>query len=176
MNQKVVPVILAVADLVLAEGDIADDTIKKAVRELCCFKALNSDLILLIQLFCDPARDRIQLHAVHSQAAHALRDKSHEVADSATRLQHIAGGQAHVPKCLIHGLDDRWRSVKGVQRRGSGLPVFLRRQRRLDLRKLASPFPTLRVKGFGNAAPTYKVGQHFLFLRRCQSALVFQCF
>ena len=43
MDQEVVLVVLLVREFEVAEGDISDSDIKKAVRELRLLEALNSD-------------------------------------------------------------------------------------------------------------------------------------
>ena len=55
MDQEVIAVISAVIYLVLAKRHIANHAVKKTVRELRFFEALNSNLIFLVQLSCDPA-------------------------------------------------------------------------------------------------------------------------
>ena len=48
VDQEVVPVVPCIRHLVLAEGDVPDHGIKKAVREGGRLKSLNSDVIFLI--------------------------------------------------------------------------------------------------------------------------------
>lgn len=55
MNEEIVSVIPLVDHLEGAEGHISDSGVKKAVREVCFFKPLDSDGRLLIKLLGDAA-------------------------------------------------------------------------------------------------------------------------
>ena len=51
------PVISAVADLIRPKWNIAYHTVEKAVRITGFLKSLYGNLIFLVKLFCDPARN-----------------------------------------------------------------------------------------------------------------------
>ena len=50
MDEKVVAVIPLIRHFVIAERHVAYHTVKEAVRELHCFKALHGNFVLLIKL------------------------------------------------------------------------------------------------------------------------------
>ena len=156
MDQEIIPVIFPVIHFILSEWYIADHTVKKAVRKLRRFKTLYSNLILLVELPGNPAGYGIQLHAVHAQIFHAVRNKSHEISHAAARLQHITGRKPHISKSFIHGLDYGRRRIESIQRACPGFPVFLRCQCSFYLRILAGPFPIICIKCLRNAAPSYE--------------------
>ena len=84
------PVISAVTDLICPKWNIAYHTVEKAVRITVFLKSLYGNLIFLVKLFCNPARNRVKLHTVHISFAHTLRDQSHKVADTTRWLQDIS--------------------------------------------------------------------------------------
>ena len=55
MDEKIVAVIPLVRYFVIAERYVTHNTVKEAVRELHCFKALHRNAVVLIQLLGDPA-------------------------------------------------------------------------------------------------------------------------
>ena len=115
-------VIAFIRHLEVAEGDITDGHIKKAVREVCFLKPLDSNGRFLIELLGDAPADGIQFDAVDLGIHQAIRAHADEVADAAGRLQHIAGLEPHVLQGLIHGPDHHGRGVESSQ---SGLPCCL---------------------------------------------------
>ena len=176
MDQEIVAVISLIQHLVIAKGYIANRTVKETVRELHCLKALDGNLVFLVQLPGNPAGNAVQLHAIHFQPIHTLRHQPHKVADPTGRFQHITGTQPHLFQCGIHRLDHRGRGIKSVEGGASGLTVFFRGQRRFYLGILLRPTGVVRVKCLGDAAPTDKPGQHFLFLHCGKPTLCFQRF
>ena len=176
VDQEIVAVIPLVQHFVIAKGDIANRTVKETVRKLHCLKALDGDLIFLVELPGNPAGNAVQLHTVHFQPFHTLWHQPHKVADPAGRFQHIAGTQPHLFQCGIHRLNHGGRGIKGVEGRASGITVFFRVQRRFYLGILLRPTGVVRVKCLGDAAPADKAGQHFLFFRRGKPTLGLQCF
>ena len=55
VDEKIVAVIPLVRYFVIAERYVAHNTVKEAVRELHCFKALHRNLVFLVQLLCNAA-------------------------------------------------------------------------------------------------------------------------
>ena len=132
VDEEIVAVIPLVRHLVIAERHIAHNTVKKAIRELHRFKALHRNLVFLVQLLCNAARNAVQLHTVHPNLFHAVRHQTHKIADTTGRLQNIAFGQSHIIQCFIHCLDDRRRSVKCVQGTGTSFLVLVCREQRFQ--------------------------------------------
>ena len=132
VDEEIVAVIPLIRHLIIAERHIAHNTIKEAVRELHCFKALHRNLVFLVQLLCNAARNAVQLHAVHPNLLHAVRHQTHKIADTTGRLQNIAFGQSHIIQCFVHRLDDRRRSVKCVQGTGTSFLVLVCRKQRFQ--------------------------------------------
>ena len=131
VDEKIVAVISLIRHFVITEGYVAHNTVKEAVRELHRFKALHRNFVFLVQLLCNAARNAVQFHAVHPNLLHAVRHKTHEIADAAGRFQYVALGQAHVIQCFVHCLDDRRGSVKRVQRTGTGFLILICRKQGL---------------------------------------------
>ena len=131
VDEEIVAVIPLIRHFVIAEGYVTHNTVKEAVRELHCFKALHRNLVFLVQLLCNAARNAIQLHAVHPNLLHAVRHQTHEIADTTGRFQHIAFGQSHIAQGFIHCLDDRRRSVKRIQGTGTGFLILICREQGL---------------------------------------------
>ena len=92
VNQKIVAVIPFIRQCVIAERYIAHNAVEKAIRELHRFKALHGDLVFLVQLLCNTTRNAVNFHAVHPNLLHAVRHKTHKVADTAGRFQYVAFG------------------------------------------------------------------------------------
>ena len=108
------PVISAVTDLIRPKWNIAYHTVKKAVRITGFLKSLYGNLIFLVKLFCDPARNRVEFHTVHISFAHTLRDQSHKVTDTTGRLQNISLFQSHIFQCFIHTSDHGRGRIKSI--------------------------------------------------------------
>ena len=119
VDQEVVLVIALVRQLEIAEGDVADGHIKKAVRQLRSLEALDSDGGCLIELLCDSPGDSVQLYAEDAGVGHALRLHAHKMADAAGRLQQVPVLKAQVLQSLIHSANHDGRCIKGGQRRFS---------------------------------------------------------
>ena len=126
-------IIAFVRDLELPEGNIADCRIEEAVRKVGVFKTLHCNAGVLIKLLGDPAGNAVQLNTIELRACHRLRDKPHEVADAAGRLQHVAGSEVHILKCAVDRLDNDRRRIKRCQRGLSGRSVFISCQKFLQL-------------------------------------------
>ena len=169
------PVIPLIRHLIIAEWHIAHNAVKEAVRELHGFKALHRNLVFLVQLLCNAARNAVQLHAVHPNLLHAVRHKTHKVADTTGRFQYIAFGQSHIAQGFIHCLDDRRRSVKCIQRTGTGFLVFVCRKQRFQFSVFLRPFRIVFIERLRNAAPAHIPGKDFLFLRCGLPLLCIQC-
>ena len=134
VDQKVVLVIAFIRQLEIAEGDIADGHIKKAVRQLRSLEALDSNRGCLIELLCDAPGDSVQLHAEDTGVGHALRLHAHKVADAAGGLQQVPVLKAQILQRLIHGADHDRRSIEGGQRGLSCRGKLLVGQHRPQLR------------------------------------------
>ena len=130
VDEKIVAVIPLIRHLIIAERHIAHNTVKEAVREPHRFKALHRNLVFLVQLLCNAARNAVQLHTVHPNLFHAVRHQTHEVADTTGWFQHVAFGQSHIAQGFIHRLDDRRGSVKRIQGTGTGFLVLICREQR----------------------------------------------
>ena len=165
VDEKIVAIIPLVRYFVIAERYVAHNTVKKAVWELHRFKALHCNLVFLVQLLCNAARNAIQLHAVHPNLFHAVRHQTHEIADTAGRFQYIAFGQSHIAQGFIHCLDDRRRSVKRIQSTGTGFLVLICREQGLQFGILFRPFRIVFIERLRNTAPANIPGKDFLFLR-----------
>ena len=131
VDEEIVAIIPLVRYFVIAERYVTHNTVKEAVRELHCFKALHRNLVFLVQLLCNAARNAVQLHTVHPNLLHAVRHQTHEIADTTGRFQHIAFGQSHIAQGFIHCLDDRRRSVKRIQGTGAGFLILICREQGL---------------------------------------------
>lgn len=144
-------VILLIRNFELSEGDVADCHIKEAVGKACVFKSADRDVLLLIELPCDPARNAVKLNAIYLTTFHTLRQISDEIADAAGRLKDVTLCKAHVTESLIHGLNNHIRGIESGQRGLSCHRVFLRCQYRGKLKVFRSPCIIALVKRFGNA-------------------------
>ena len=157
-------VIPLVRHLIIAERHIAHNAVEETVRELHRFKALHRNLVFLVQLLCNVARNAVQLHTVHPNLLHAVRHKTHEIADAAGRFQHIAFGQAHIAQGFIHRLDDRRGSVKRIQGTGTGFLVLICREQGLQFGILFRPLRIAFIECLRNAAPAHIPGEYLLLL------------
>ena len=150
--------------LVIAERYVTHNTVKETVRELHRFKALHRNLVFLVQLLCNAARNAIQLHAVHPNLLHAVRHQTHEIADTTGRFQHIAFGQSHIAQGFIHCLDDRRGSVKCIQGTGTGFLILICREQGLQFGILFRPLRIAFIERLRNAAPAHIPGEYLLLL------------
>ena len=124
MDQEVMLVVLLVRDLELTERNIADGSVKEAVRQIRLFKALHRNGGLLIQLLGDAAGDAVQFHTVKLGLRHAVREHTKEVAHTAGGLQNIAPLEVHVLHGPVDGTDYHRRRVKSRQRGFPGGCIF----------------------------------------------------
>ena len=108
------PVIPTVTDLIRSKRNIAYHTVEKAIRITGFLKSLHGNLIFLVKLFCNPARNWVKLHTVHISFAHTLRDQSHKVTDSTRWFQDISLFQSHVFQCFIHTSDHGRGCIKSI--------------------------------------------------------------
>ena len=109
-----VAVISAVTDLICSKWYIPDHAVKKAVRVICFLKSLYGNLIFLVKLPCNPARNRVEFHTVHISFAHTLRDQSHKVTNTTGRFQNISLFQSHIFQCFIHTSDYYRGCIKSI--------------------------------------------------------------
>ena len=107
-------VISAVTDLIRPKWNITYHTVKKAVRITGFLKSLYCNLIFLVKLFCDPARNRVKFHTIHIGFVHTLRDQSHKVTDTTGRFQNISLFQSHIFQYFIHTSDHGRGRIKSV--------------------------------------------------------------
>ena len=175
VDEEIVAVIPLVRHLIIAEWYITHNTVKEAVRELHRFKALHRNLVFLVQLLCNAARNVVQLYTVHPNFLHAVRHKTHEIADTTGRFQYVALGQAHVIQCFVHCLDDRRRSVKRIQCTGTGFLVLVCREQGLQFGILFRPLRIAFIKRLRNAAPAHIPGKDLLLLCGSLPLLCIQC-
>ena len=96
VNEKVVLVVPLVRHFERPKWHVADGGVKKAVREVCFLKPLDSDRGFLIELAGDTPADSVQLYAVDFGVRQIFRAHTNEVANTAGRFQQIAGLEAHV--------------------------------------------------------------------------------
>ena len=160
MNGKVQPVIAFIRYMELSKGDIADGNIKKVIREGGFLIALHRDTAFLIKLSGDAAREIIQLHAVELAAAHAFRQHTEKIADTAGRLQNVALREAHLSQGGIDAADDHRRRKERRKRGFAGSGVF-------GVCKRFFQFSVTRiffVKEVRQSAPAHILCQHRLFL------------
>ena len=167
MDGEIQPVIAFVRCMKLTEGDIADGNIKKVIRESGFLIALHRNTAFLIKLAGDAPGEIIQLHAVELAAAHAFRQHTEEIADTAGWLQNVALREAHLPQGGIDAADDHRRRVERRERGFTGGGVFGIRQQFFQFSVTRIFF----VKEIGQSAPAHILCQHRLFLRCGGSAL-----
>ena len=55
VDEEIVAIIPLIRHFVIAERYVTHNTVKEAVRELHCFKALHRNLVFLVQLLCNAA-------------------------------------------------------------------------------------------------------------------------
>ena len=175
VDEEIVAVIPLIRYFVIAERYVAHNTVKKAVRELHRFKALHCNLVFLVQLLCNAARNAVQLHTVHPNLFHAVRHQPHEIAYTTGRFQHIAFGQSHIAQGFIHCLDDRRRSVKCIQGTGAGFLILICREQGLQFGILFRPFRVVYIERLRNAAPAHIPGEYLLLLCGSLPLLCIQC-
>ena len=166
MDGEIQPVIALVRHMELAEGDIANGNIKKVIREGSFLIALHRDTAFLIKLAGDASGEIVQLHAVELAAAHAFRQHTEKIADTAGWLQNVALREAHLPQGGIDAADDHRRRVERRKRRFAGGGVFGVRQQVFQL----SVTRIFLVKEARQTAPAHILRQHRLFL--CGGAAV----
>jgi len=106
-----------VLDGEVREGRIADREVEVGgQRRLVEIDA--SDDLARIKRFCDPGGDGIVLDA-HEQRVlrQCIRPQPHEEAAAASRLEHLAAGEAEGPGGVPHGADDVFGGVMRILRR-----------------------------------------------------------
>ena len=158
VDEKFLPVIATVYQLISAKGNISHRHIKETVRKLRLFKSADGNIRFRIKELCDPSGNAVKLHTIHVQPVHALRHQPQEISDPAGRLQNISFLQSHIFQCFIHGFDHHRRRVKGVQ---GGFPcrlIFLRIKFRIQFDKLVRPGFTPFLECFLQAAPSHIAG------------------
>ena len=175
MDKEIVAIIPLVRYFVIAERYVAHNTVEEAIRKLHGFKTLHRNLVFLVQLLCNAARNAVQLHTVHPNLLHAVRHQTHEIADTTGWFQHVAFGQSHIAQGFIHRLDDRRRSVKRIQGTGTGFLILIYREQGLQFGILFRPFRVVFIERLRNAAPAHIPGKDFLFLCGSLPLLCIQC-
>ena len=165
MNVEAQLVVGFVVHLVLAEWHVADGKVIE-VSPVGGLEARHGDVGLGVELFSNPAADRIQLHAVQTALGHALRQHPEEIAHAAGRFQNVAGTKAHLLHSFIDSADNGGAGVVSVEGGGPGRFVFLRGQQFLQLGILLGPGSFGWVESLRHAAPAHIAGQHFLLRRR----------
>ena len=125
MDKEVVFVVALIHELVIAKRHVAYRKVKKAVGQVCLFKAFYCNVVLLIKLLCDAPGKRVKLHAVHLAVRHTLRNKPEKIADATGRFQHISNAETHALHRRIDSLYDGWRGIMRVQRGSPRGSVFI---------------------------------------------------
>ena len=167
MDGEIQPVIPLIRHTKLAERHIADGNIEKVIREGGFLIALHCNTAFLVKLAGDAARQIVQLHAVELAAAHAFRQHTEKIADTAGWLQNVALREAHLPQGGIDAADNHRRCVERRQRRFAGGGVFGIRQQFFQF----SVTRIFLVKEVRQTAPAHILCQHRLFLR-CGAAVL----
>ena len=170
MNKEVVFIVLLIQYLELPKGYVANGYIKEAVRQVGFLKALNRNVVFLIELLGNAPGNAVQLHAVHFGVAHFLRKQTHKVANAAAGFQNVAGLEAQIGKNLIHGTNYNRRGVERCQGGFPGGGVFILGQQDFQLGVMGVGF----LEELGQAAPAYILGENVLFIRRGQTVFGFQ--
>ena len=160
MNGKVQPVIAFIRYMELAEGNIADGNIKKVIREGSFLIALHRDTAFLIKLAGDASGKIVQLHAIELAAAHAFRQHTEKIADTAGWFQNVALREAHLPQGGIDAADDHRRRKERRKRGFAGGGVFGIRQQVFQFTVPGVFF----IKKVGKTTPAHILCQHRLFL------------
>ena len=160
MDGEIQPVIAFVRHMELAEGNISDGNIKKVIREGGFLIALHHNTVFLIKLAGDAAGEVVQLHAIELTAAHAFRQHTEKIADTAGWLQNVALCEAHLSQCGVNTANHRRRRVKCRKRGFTGGSVFLIGQQVFQL----AVSRVLSVEEIGKTAPAHILCQHRLFL------------
>ena len=166
MDGEIQPVIAFVRYMELAEGNIANGNIEKVIREGSFLIALHRNTAFLIKLAGDATREIVQFHAVGLAAAHAFRQHTEKIADTAGWLQNVALREAHLPQGGIDAADDHRRRKERRKRGFTGGGVFGVRQQVFQL----SVTRIFLVKEVRQTAPAHILRQHRLFL--CGGAAV----
>ena len=170
MDTEIVPVISLIGNLELTERHITNGGVKEAVGQVCLFIALHGDIVLLIQLLSDSAGYAVKLHAVYPRFAHAVGNQSHEVADTAGRLQNVAVLEAHVFQRFIDHLDNDRRRIESCQGRFTGRFQLIIRQYSPKLVIVGMIF----IEEIRKTAPTDIVSENPLFIGLRQPMFVLQ--
>ena len=168
--------IVLIRNGVVSERNIANCHIHEVVGDVGLLKALDAHICIGIQVLGDQTGDAVQLH--HRPAthlfAHVRRHSTHEVAHAGRRLHHSAAGKAQMLQTVIHGLDDGYFGVMGVQGGTSCAAVFLLGQQFLQLCILLGPVCFSLVEGISQAAPAHILGKDDLLRLGSIAALNFQ--
>ena len=173
MNGKTQPVIGWVIDLILPEGNVAHGKVKE-VTAVCFLKTADGDIGFGIQLLGDPASDGIQFHAVQTAVLHLLRQHTEEVADTHRRFQNVAGLETHLRDGIVHGFDNRWRGIVGIEGGTSGGTVLLGSQCCSKFLILFRPACLGFIKGVCKTAPAHIPRKNSLLFRGGLPILCFQ--
>src|SRR5258706_5094769 len=106
-------------DGVISERHVADDRVEVIIRERCFLKSLDEYSGIRIELLGDSGGDGIQFDARPVTALHRFRHDTKEVPYAHGRLQYLdALTETHIVQTVPDGLDDLWRRVMRVRRRG----------------------------------------------------------
>ena len=159
-------VVSGVADLVIAEGYIADGGVKEVLGVRAVLIAPHHDVGLGVELLGDAAGDGVQLHAVQPGRGHGLRQAAEEAAHAAGGLQDVAGLEAHAAQGLVDGPNDDRRREVGVQGAGPRRSVLVPGQQGLQLDVLVGPLGFVRRESVRDAAPAHVAGKDLLLVRR----------
>ena len=155
MDEPVVFVVPLIQHLEIPKGDITHRYIKKTVRHLYGFKAVDGNAgVLLVELLGNSPGNGIQLHAIGFASRHIRREQAQKVSSAAGWLQDVALGKTHLRKGFIDSPDDHRRRVKGSESAGPGRRVFLRIQQGFQLPIVGAGF----LKAVCKAAPTHITG------------------
>ena len=120
VDQPMIFIVSFIHYLEIAERDVSNRYIKKAVRHLDLFKAIDGNMSVLIKLLGNPAADGIQFHTIEFAIRHIFRKHTKKVADAAGRFQNISLLESHLSQRLINSTDQYRRSVESSQGTGSG--------------------------------------------------------
>ena len=146
VDKEFLGVVAAVIHLKLTKRHIAKYHIKVTIWQLRVLKSLHGNVRFLVELPCNPARQRVDFHAEKIADCHTIGEKPEEIACAAGWLQDISLRKAQTVKGFVHRLNDNGRRIKSGQRRLFRRTVFLWGEACVKLHKLVCPRCVILVK------------------------------
>ena len=131
MDTEVVLVILRVKHLIVTEWHITHHNIKEVIREIGLFKACNTDVGILVKLFCNSARNTVKLYTIQTASLHRCRHTAKEVSHTHGRLQYISSTKAKLHQCTVNTHGNLRGSIKRIVYGSSCRSIFILRKKLL---------------------------------------------